>query len=1073
MIARIISGILIYTLAVTQVVAQTATLLPNAKQTFLGTTGAPLAAGTVTLYVPNSTTKKTTWVDPNQASANTNPIVLDAAGRATIFGQGNYRQIVKDKNGVTIWDAFTSAIGSASPSGSTGTDTAPVGTVIPYSGFAVPTNWALAYGQPLNRVTYAQLLAAITISNMAVSCTASSTTLTGFASTAQFSVGEPIEATCLAANTTIASITNSTTIVVSAAAVSSGAVTAVVFPWGNGDGNSTFNVPDLRGRTFAGADAMGGTAAGRLSPTYYGASAAAPAIAGGLQSETLLAANLPPYTPTGLVSTPTINLTNNHDVPTTDQSGTVPYGGGTNAGTGNITATATTPTFMGIAQGGISAPLSNIQPTLTVNYIIKVVPNTSGAGGVVSIGGMFGDIICDATFLCANQTIGLATQLTGTILANIGSSAMTPTAVTLSQVMDYTCGSAQGDIFYRGSSSWSCLPPGTFGQLLQTQGPSANPVWFTAATGTGTVTSGVANQLAYYASTGPVVSGTNALPNGITATTQSAGDSTTKIATDAFTQVAVTAALGGIIDITRSPYNCSTSNTAAQNATCFTAALAALDATGGGVLWVPPATTPYIVGCFTIPQHGGSSSSAGVQNPFRITGGVSNYGAEVQVNPSVITGGARLDLRCNTNARITTLGLGVLEIDHITLMNGNTGGGDTVPFLLTTNTTLLIHDNLVIGDTSLQSTANIQSFIKIGNSTNGVQSNLPNSIGWSYGNLIYNNWADHIEMFWYAIPSGSSNVGQNLVYNNWISFYAGSSTHAAFECVGGTADCTDNIFTNNTMSQQATTAPPYSYPYGYRMQGGENQFINNIFSDQQPRTAYFRFDGSTGGNNVICNQCVPGPGSVPPMMQTNSRNGFFDPSGQVSSSTIGIQKFEGPIYGLYGAGNAGTTQFYGPQYGGISLSSTDNPTASCNLRLTESDLGADSWTLDRCSYGIYADLFIGNIHAGSAIAAKTANYPLVAKSDNGGTFTNTGTSGSINFTLPASPPPGFTVTLYLTIAQASAFVANTGQHIQDNGTTGGSGGNTTCSAIGCSITLRYVATNIWGVIDKVGTWTTT
>lgn len=487
MIARIISGILIYTLAVTQVVAQTATLLPNAKQTFLGTTGAPLAAGTVTLYVPNSTTKKTTWVDPNQTSANTNPVVLDAAGRAIIFGQGNYRQVVKDKNGVTIWDAFTSAVGSASPSGSTGTDTAPVGTVIPYSGFAVPTNWALAYGQQLNRVTYAQLLAAITISSTAVSCTASSTTLTGFASTAQFSVGEPIEATCLAANITISSITNSTTIVVSAAAVSSGAVTAVVFPWGNGDGNSTFNVPDLRGRAFAGADAMGGTAAGRLSPTYYGASAAAPAIAGGLQSETLLAANLPPYTPTGLVSTPTINLTNNHGVPTTDQSGSVPYGGGSNAGTGNITATATTPTFMGIAQGGISTPLSNIQPTLTVNYIIKVAPNTSGAGGVVSIGGMFGDIICDATFLCANQTIGLATQLTGTILANIGASSMTPTAVTFTQWMDDVCGSAQGEIIYRSVSTWKCLSPGTNGQILKTQGAASDVAWTTV--GTGTVTS--------------------------------------------------------------------------------------------------------------------------------------------------------------------------------------------------------------------------------------------------------------------------------------------------------------------------------------------------------------------------------------------------------------------------------------------------------------------------------------------------------------------------------------------------------------------------------------------------------
>lgn len=52
--------------------------------------------------------------------------------------------------------------------------------------------------------------------------------------------------------------------------------------------------------------------------------------------------------------------------------------------------------------------------------------------------------------------------------------------------------------------------------------------------GTGTVNSGTAGQLAYYASTGTAVSGTNAIPNNTTATTQALGDSSTKVATDAF-----------------------------------------------------------------------------------------------------------------------------------------------------------------------------------------------------------------------------------------------------------------------------------------------------------------------------------------------------------------------------------------------------------------------------------------------------------------------------------------------------------------------------------------------------------
>src|SRR3546814_17750408 len=35
--------------------------------------------------------------------------------------------------------------------------------------------------------------------------------------------------------------------------------------WGIGDGATTFNLPDLRGRVGAGKDDLGGTAAGRLS----------------------------------------------------------------------------------------------------------------------------------------------------------------------------------------------------------------------------------------------------------------------------------------------------------------------------------------------------------------------------------------------------------------------------------------------------------------------------------------------------------------------------------------------------------------------------------------------------------------------------------------------------------------------------------------------------------------------------------------------------------------------------------------------------------------------------------------
>lgn len=84
-----------------------ATLLPNGTQQFLNASGTPLAGGKVYMYVPSTTTFKNTWQDVAQNVLNTNPIILNAAGEAIIYGVGAYRQVVFDNLGNTIWDAQT------------------------------------------------------------------------------------------------------------------------------------------------------------------------------------------------------------------------------------------------------------------------------------------------------------------------------------------------------------------------------------------------------------------------------------------------------------------------------------------------------------------------------------------------------------------------------------------------------------------------------------------------------------------------------------------------------------------------------------------------------------------------------------------------------------------------------------------------------------------------------------------------------------------------------------------------------------------------------------------------------
>lgn len=87
--------------------------------------------------------------------------------------------------------------------------------------------------------------------------------------------------------------------------------------------------------------------------------------------------------------------------------------------------------------------------------------------------------------IVAAQMLALAT---GDVYQGNGSNQ--PAAVSLSAAIDAAIGSTQGDILYRGASTWAVLAPGTSGYFLQTAGASANPAWAAQAGSTGCTVSG-------------------------------------------------------------------------------------------------------------------------------------------------------------------------------------------------------------------------------------------------------------------------------------------------------------------------------------------------------------------------------------------------------------------------------------------------------------------------------------------------------------------------------------------------------------------------------------------------------
>lgn len=202
----------------------------------------------------------------------------------------------------------------------------------------------------------------------------------------------------------------------------------------------------------------------------------------------------------------------------------------------------------GLVVKGDSSNALTIKPNeiLSVGRTLNIV--TGDADRTITLGG--NATINGGTYSGTNsgdQTITLSGAVSGSgtgsisttfasvadksILANISGGAAAPSANTLTGIIDSAIGSTQGQVLYRGASSWSVLNPGTSGQFLKTQGASANPVWADASGG-GSVTSvdvsGGATGLT--TSGGPVTSsgtitlaGTLAVANGGSGATSASG----------------------------------------------------------------------------------------------------------------------------------------------------------------------------------------------------------------------------------------------------------------------------------------------------------------------------------------------------------------------------------------------------------------------------------------------------------------------------------------------------------------------------------------------------------------------
>jgi hypothetical protein len=310
---------------------------------------------------------------------NATSLELPSGANITVVAGDRFLAVAKSTTNVAVF-AYTKADGSAITNPSV-----PIGTQLFGMWGTIPAKTLYGAGQPISRSAYPDYLNAMTRVQTGT-LTAGNTTITSLSNTDGFGPGMPIEGVGIQSGTTIVSVTAST-IAMSASATANGSQNIRVFITGYGSGgdSTTIGVADCKGRSIAGRDNMGGTAAGRLTGAS-GFNTSQLNTSGGLESRGIAQGNLPVATLATTIVDPghvhTGVLNNNLNGNTTYTQAQTPAPGSgygylnVSIGTAPIftTPSAQTGITASTQLGGSGAAFPIVQPTLIAECVVVVLP---------------------------------------------------------------------------------------------------------------------------------------------------------------------------------------------------------------------------------------------------------------------------------------------------------------------------------------------------------------------------------------------------------------------------------------------------------------------------------------------------------------------------------------------------------------------------------------------------------------------------------------------------------------------------------------------------------------------------
>jgi microcystin-dependent protein len=325
--------------------------------------GRPLSGGQLYFFTAGTTTPQNAFQDTALTITYPNPITLDASGRVPPFylADGLIKIRLATSAGVTVIAADNLLVVGASSGGG--------------GGGSIDVTTILATGDVKARY--------------------GTGTLTGFVRMNGRTIGSATSGATERANADAQTLFEYLWNTDPNISVSGGRGASSIADW---TANKTLALPDMRGRTIAGMDDMGNTAANILTSTFFGAVATTLGNAGGTQSVTLTLAQSPAHSHLSTGSTNNSTADHTHSVgslATTGAGGFTPTVNGSTTftpitsgpGGTNISGTGSAfglQTFTFDAVGAHTHPITGITGGLSLAHLHTITglpSDTQGGGG--------------------------------------------------------------------------------------------------------------------------------------------------------------------------------------------------------------------------------------------------------------------------------------------------------------------------------------------------------------------------------------------------------------------------------------------------------------------------------------------------------------------------------------------------------------------------------------------------------------------------------------------------------------------------------------------------------------------